>query len=76
MHFVVQLSMLCLVYCQEYMYHACYYWRVSYHVYYVAAGRTGVLIACYLVYSSRISPTEAIEITREKRYVLYYSWNN
>lgn len=33
----------------------------------VLVGRTGVLIACYLVYSSRISPTEAIEITRERR---------
>ncbi|CAB4011821.1 tyrosine phosphatase domain-containing 1-like [Paramuricea clavata] len=30
-------------------------------------GRTGVLIACYLIYSSRITPEEAIHIVRIKR---------
>ena len=30
-------------------------------------GRTGVLVACYLVYSRRIGGDEAITIVREKR---------
>lgn len=30
-------------------------------------GRTGVLIACYLVYSLRISGEEAVTMVREKR---------
>ena len=45
------------VYYHRYMYSVCVC---------VLVGRTGVLVACYLVYSSRISPTEAIKITREK----------
>ena len=34
-------------------------------------GRTGVLIACYLIYSKRMGGDEAIATVREKRYVLY-----
>ena len=31
-------------------------------------GRTGVLIACYLVYSRRMGGDEAITLVREKRF--------
>lgn len=33
-------------------------------------GRTGVLIACYLVYSRRLTGDQAISFVREKRYVM------
>ena len=32
-------------------------------------GRTGVLIACYLIYSKRLGGDEAIATVREKRYL-------
>ena len=34
-------------------------------------GRTGVLIACYLIYSKRMGGDEAITAVREKRLVTY-----
>ena len=34
-------------------------------------GRTGVLIACYLIYSRRMGGDEAIVIVREKRLKLF-----
>ena len=36
-------------------------------------GRTGVLIACYLIYSKRMGGDEAIATVREKRYNYYYN---
>ncbi|XP_069764916.1 protein tyrosine phosphatase domain-containing protein 1 isoform X2 [Narcine bancroftii] len=40
--------------------------RVAVHCH-AGLGRTGVLIACYLVYATRVSPSEAVQFVRIKR---------
>ena len=37
------------------------------------AGRTGLLIACYLVYNNRMSATEAVHYVRSRRLVSSFS---
>ncbi|XP_055509250.1 protein tyrosine phosphatase domain-containing protein 1 [Leucoraja erinacea] len=40
--------------------------RVAIHCH-AGLGRTGVLIACYLIYATRVSPSEAVQFVRIKR---------
>ena len=37
------------------------------------AGRTGLLIACYLVYNNRMSATDAVHYVRSRRLVSSFS---
>ena len=47
------------LYCSDF-----FFWCMKYY-----AGRTGVLIACYLVYTNRCDPDIAIHYIRRKRFV-------